>query len=214
MDQKTLEDLVRKYPCFVLPEDDEGRTAITCPVQLQFVWLEKMRTNKDDPNAKPRYTLAGIIPSFADTSALDQIAQKAWVNGPHVSKRGKPKSKPLKPQSQNAEKYEGFGNDGVYFDAATINAVEIYDANMQKVPADQVKPGHYARIKIRAYSFDKNGNWGVSFGLQSLQLVDTSEVFAVSNSGRASDGFEAMNAPKGNGPAQMPAQSNGASTFW
>lgn len=214
MDQKTLEDLVRKHPCFVLSEDAEGRTAITCPVQLQFVWLENMRVNKDDPNSKPRYTLAGIIPAFADTSPLDQIAQKAWVEGPHSAKRGKPKSKPLKPQSQNAEKYEGFGENGFYFDAATIHAVEIFDANMQKMPADLVKPGNWARVKVRAYSFDKNGNWGVSFGLQSLQIIDQSEAFAVSSAGRAADGFEAVNAPKGSGPAQMPAQNNGASATW
>lgn len=212
MDQKTLEDLVKKYPCAVLSQDAEGVTAITCPVRLQFVWLEKPRENKDNPNAKPMYQLSGIVPAFADITALKQIARKAWEIR-DCKGRDTPKHIPLKEQSKLHGEYDGFGPEGVYFDAKTINVVECFDANMKKIPVDMIKAGYWARIKIRAKAYDKNGNWGVLFGLQGLQLIAEDKVF--SSQGNASDGFEAINAPAGTAPAAMPnGSANGASSLW
>lgn len=210
MDQKTLEDLVRKYPCALMPGDDEGLTVITCPVRLAFTWLEKPKP-EDNPNRKAKYQCAGIVPPFADTSALDQIAQKAWIGSKEQAVRGTAKHKPLKPQSQNAGKYDGFGEQGVYFDAKTVNVVQIFGPDMKPIPADQIKSGYWARLKIRAYPYDTKGNWGVGFGLQAVQLIAQDAVF--SSHGEASDGFESVNAPRGNAPAQMP-QSNGVSSTW
>jgi len=207
MDQKTLEDFVKMYPCAVLSSDTEGQTAITCPVRLQFVWLEKPRPNKDNPNAKPMFQLAGIVPAFADITPLKQIMRKAWDNRT-CKNRDEPKHFPLKLQSKLNGEYDGFGTDGVYFDCKTINAVECFDVEMKRIPVDQIKSGYWARIKIRAKDYDKNGNWGVLFGLQSLQLVASDTVF--SSQGDASDGFGAVTAPAGTGPAKMPSQSNGA----
>lgn len=212
MDQKTLEDLVRKYPCCVLTQDSEGITAMTCPVRAQFVWLEKPRVNKDNPNAKPSYQLAGIIPDFADVSPLIQIARTCWEASTAAKVRGTAKHKPLKEQSANHGKYDGFGDKGFYFDAKTTNVVDVFGPDMTKIPVDRIKGGFWVRLKLRAFAYDKNGNWGVGFGLQAVQLIAEDEVF--SSAGPSSDGFEAVAAPRGNGPAQMPAQNNGASAVW
>lgn len=211
MDQKTLEDLVRKYPCALLPGDAAGITAITCPVRLQFVWLENARTDQNNPGKKPSYQCSGIIPAFADITPLTQIAMNCWQASKESKVRGTAKHKPLKEQKNNAGKYDGFGEQGFYFDAKTTNPVDVFGPDMVKIPVDRIKGGYWARLKLRAYSYDKNGNWGVGFGLQAVQLIAEDEVF--SSAGPSSDGFEAVSAPAGNAPAAMP-QSNGVSAVW
>lgn len=219
MDQKTLEDLVRKYPSAVLSTDEKGYTVISTVVQLQFVHVETPWAGKNPPPGAPAYyQLSGILPPNADVTPFNQAAMKCWQDSPFSKARTGAKHKPLKDQSELNGKYEGFGASGYYFDAKTKNPVDIFgtetgpDGKLIRVPVDQVRAGNYARIKVRAYAYDKNGNWGVGFGLQSIQLIDTSVTFATG--GSRDDGFEAINAPKGAGPAQMPAQNNGASAIW
>jgi hypothetical protein len=210
MDQKTLADFMTKFPCAVLP-DDEGQTAISCVVRLAFVHVAEKHRPKDSNN-EPTYNLVGLLPAGADTSALKQIALTAWNKSPYAKTRGNPKFLPVKPQAANAEKYEGFGMGELYFDAKTKNAVKVFDAQMKDLPVDAIYSGCWARVKVRAYAYDKAGNWGVGFGLQAVQKIADDEKFA--GGGNASDGFEAIGAPAGSGPAKMPAQSNGASALW
>lgn len=209
MDQKTLSDLMTKYPCAVL-SDEEGQTAISCVVRLAFVHVAEKHRPKDS-TAEPTYNLCALLPAGADTSALKQIAMAAWNKSPSAKTRGAPKFLPVKPQAANAEKYEGFGMGELYFDAKTKNPVKIFDAQMKDLPVDAIYSGCWARVKVRAYAYDKAGNWGVGFGLQAIQKIADDEKFA--GGGNASDGFEAVNAPAGNGAAKMP-QSNGASALW
>lgn len=206
MDPKTLETLLRQYPCTVLPQDTEGLTAITCVVRLQFVHVEKAHKPKDSNN-EPYYSVAGMIPAGADTTALQTIAAKAWNDSPFSKSRGAPKFVPVKKQAALADKYDGFGMGEIYFDCKTKNAVSVYGPDMKPLPVDQLYAGCWARVKVRAYAYDKAGNWGVGFGLQSIQKIADDTKFA--GGGDAADGFEAVNAPAGSGPAKMPA-SNGA----
>lgn len=210
MDQKTLEDLVRKYPCSV-QTDDEGQTAITCVVRLAFVHVAEKHRPKDSTN-EPTYNLVGLIPAGVDTSALKQIVMAAWEKSAFAKTRGKPKFVPVKSQAERADKYEGFGMGEIYFDAKTKNTVPCFDAQMNPLPVDQIYSGCWARVKVRSYAYDKAGNWGVGFGLQAVQKIADDDKFA--GGGNATDGFEPVNAPKGNGPAAMPAQTNGAAALW
>lgn len=221
MDQKTLEDLVKKYPNWLMPDPSlEGHWVMTCPVRAQFVWLINPRVDKDNSNKKPQYQLAGIIPAFADVEPLKLAARKAWADSSFSKTRGEPKKIPLKFQSLNEGKYEGFGKEGLYFDCGTINPITCFgaqagpDGKLLTIPADAIKAGYWVRLKLEAYAYDKNGNWGVNFGLRGVQLIAEDDVFETKGGGNASDGFEPVNAPAGSGPAKMPGTSNGVASAW
>jgi hypothetical protein len=207
MDDKQLAELLKKYPTTL--HGDDGKTVITCVARLSFVHFKEPR-KQEGSDQKPRYDCAVILPAASDHTPLMNAARKAWSESEVSKKREKPRATPLKKQS-DAGDYEGFGEDGFYFNCATVNVPELFNIDMTKAPVDKFYSGCWARVKVRAYAFDKNGNWGVSFGLQGVQFFADDE--KLGGGGNASDGFEAA-APAGSGPAKMPNGSAGACAEW
>ncbi|KWT72392.1 hypothetical protein APY04_0186 [Hyphomicrobium sulfonivorans] len=206
MDEKTLTELLRKYPTTM--HGDDGKTVITCVARLSFVHFKEPRRG-DNPSSKPMYGCAAILPPAADVSLLRSICEKAWSDRKCVS-RTEPKAKPLKKQADNT-KWEGFGDEGFYFNCSTINPVDLFNLDMTRAPVDKFYSGCWGRLKIHSYDFDKGLNWGVSLGLQAVQFFADDE--KLGGGGNAADGFEAHgNAVNGSRPAQMPA--TGADSVW
>jgi hypothetical protein len=201
MDEKTLSELLKKYP--TTAHGDDGKTVITCVARLSFVHFKEPR-KQEGSDSKPRYGCAVILPAASDITPLMNAARTAWGER-SFKNRDKPRTTPLKKQSEAGE-YEGFGEEGFYFNCATVNVPELFNIDMTKAPVDKFYSGCWARVKVRAYAFDKNGNWGVSFGLQGVQFFADDE--KLGGGGNAADGFEAA-APAGTGPAKMP-NGNGA----
>jgi len=212
MDQKTLDGWIKQYPTAVL--SDDGLTVITTVALISFCHFDKPYQQKGSTK-EPRYQCAVILPPNSDVSALDGAARKAWQDGP-LHKQA-PKSKPLKDQKAMKDKgYKGFNDTGVYFNCDTKNPVDLFgvesdgNGSVKRIPVDQAYSGMWARVKVRADFFDVGGNNGVKFWLQSVQKIADGEKLG---GGNAADGYEAA-APAGHAPAQMPAQSNGASAVW
>jgi len=204
MDERALSELLKKYPTVM--HGDDGKTVITCVARLSFVNFKEPRPAQS-ADGKPRYDCAVLLPAAADLSPLKAACGKAWDESDVKKKRGTPKGSPLKSQAENAEKYDGFDPNGFYFNAATVNPVDLFNIDMTKAPVDKFYSGCWARVKVRAYAFDKNGNWGVSFGLQAVQFFADDE--KLGGGGNAADGFEAHGgAVNGSRPAQMPEQSS------
>jgi hypothetical protein len=212
MDQKTLDDWVRRYPTSTV--GDDGLTAVTTVALISFCHLDKPHAKKGSTR-EPRYQCAVILPPNSDHSALDNAARTAWQISPWANT--KPKSKPLKDQKPMKDAgYKGFNDTGFFFNCDTKNPPSIFGiesdgkGSVAPIPADQTYSGMYARVKVRAEAFSVDGNTGVKFWIQSVQKIADGEKLGGSN---PSDGYEAVNAPKGNAPASMP-QSNGASVGW
>jgi hypothetical protein len=198
MDDKTLNDLVAKYPCVTYADDEKGYTVITCVARLGFVNFKEAK--------KGKYSCAIILPASADVSPLMAAAKKCWAEGKVAAVRKTPKITPLKAQSELADKYAGFGAEGYFINASTKEVPKLFNVDMTPADVTRFKSGDYARVKVRAYEFDKEGNWGVSFGLQAVQFFAEGE--ALGGGGDAAGGFEAAKLPPGSGTAKMPL--NGA----
>lgn len=212
MDEKTLSELLKKYPTITHEADDKRYTVITCVARLAFVAFKEPKKG-DDPDAKPKYGCAVILPAASSIDPLMNAARKAWAESPISTKRGKPKHTPLKKQSEMLEQgYDGFGEEGFFFNATTINPVDLFNIDMSRADVTKFYSGCWARVKVRAYAYDRK-SWGVSFGLQGVQFFADDEKFG--GGGNASDGFEAA-APAGSGPAKMPngAAAGGMSAEW
>lgn len=205
MDQKTLDDLLKKYP--TAAQGDDGLTVITCVARLSFVHFDKPHQQKGT-NKEPRYSCAVIIPPNADFAPLVAAAKKAWAESAWRSEQ--PKTKPFKDQKDMAaEGYDGFSENGMFFNCETKNPVDLFGADMQRIPVDQAYSGMWARVKVRASAYSVSGNTGVKFWLQAVQKIADDTKFS---GGSSEDGFEAVSAPAGSGPAKVPA--NSASSVW
>jgi hypothetical protein len=205
MDQKTLDDLLKKYPTAV--QGDDGLTVITCVARLAYVHFDKPHAPKGT-NKEARYSCAVIIPPNADWSPLKEAAKKAWAESPLRAQT--PKTLPFKEQKEQfAKKRDGFAETGIFFNCETKNPVDLFGADMQRIPVDQAYSGMWARVKVRASAYDVSGNNGIKFWVQAVQKIADDEKFS---GGSSEDGFEAVNAPAGSGPAKVPA--NSASSVW
>ena len=91
----------------------------------------------------------------------------------NAGKQGGPKLKgPIKQQADMADRYEGYGHEGVYISATADRQPTVYDARQQPITdPDRVYPGVWVVATIRPFTYDKGVNKGTSFGLQALMIV-------------------------------------------
>jgi hypothetical protein len=129
---------------------------------------------------EPRYSLVLIFDEAAQQSkefkALRDLANKKAVEffGDRLKAPGFAQ-RLRKPFRACAEKAGTAGYDvknGVFISAWSKEAPRVVgpDTHDITVPGD-VFPGQRARIDVSAFAYDTNGNVGVSFGLQQVQIT-------------------------------------------
>ena len=73
----------------------------------------------------------------------------------------------------------------------------IVDARGQNVTDEkEVYAGRWCVASLRAFAYDTNGNKGVSFGLQNVQILDNDEAWGGMRA-RAEDEFEPVESAAG-----------------
>ena len=140
---------------------------ITPVFRVSFPHLFK--ANKATAQAEPKYGVAMLFPKDADLSALKKAAEEAVY-----AKWGDKIPKKLKKPFLNQGDYEleGYVEGCVLIRASSLQKPGVVDANREDIiDESDVYPGCYGRASLRAFTYDINGNIGVSFGLQNFQKM-------------------------------------------
>lgn len=175
----------------------------TCEVRLAYVNLVKPRDN----NGRLKYGTAILFPKGADLSLLKKAVEAAgeerWGDKyPAMVKAGKIRS-PFKDQGSNiddeGEPRAGF-EDGLVYISATANEDRrppVVGADLTPIDSDEIYSGMWARASIRAFSYDTDGNRGVSFGLQAVQKLWDDEPLAGAGKVNVENEFEPVEVDEG-----------------
>ena len=144
---------------------------------------------------KEKYSVSLIIPK-SDTktvTAIEKAIDAAIEEG--IGKFGgkKPNKAALKLPLRDGdlEKDDVNYKDAYFINANSITAPQIVDKQVQPIlDQTEVYSGCYARVSIRFYAFNTNGNRGVACGLGNIQKIRDGEPLGGHSS--ASDDFTAI----------------------
>jgi len=151
---------------------------------LCFPHLYSPAVNKQNPAQPPRFSCILLFDKTGTQSAPYQDLRAA-VMAAVTEKWGQAKAQdpnfikslrfPFRPAAE--KDYGGFDKGEIYISPWTSGEPgkappDVVDLNGRKitVPSD-VFPGQLARATVRAFAYDSNGNKGVSFGLEHVQIV-------------------------------------------
>lgn len=124
---------------------------------------------------KPVYSLA-LLFDKKQQQTPEFKAMQAAVEEVIKDKAGKlPRSQlynPFRDGAEKADKYAGYEEGVVFIGAWSERKPPVIDARKQDVLLpEQVFAGQLVRAAIRPFWFDVSGNRGVSWGLDSVQIV-------------------------------------------
>lgn len=159
---------------------------ITPKCRLSFPNLLEARTPPGSDKAK--FSVSMLIPPDADIALLKKAAAEAAKEKWGDKLPNKMKSPFL---DAGDHEYEGYIAGWLLLRASSIQKPGIVNARGEPVSDDaEVYPGRWACVSLRPFCYDTNGNRGVSFGLQNVQLLDHDE--PIGGRARAEDEFEAV----------------------
>lgn len=140
--------------------------------RLSYPNLFVARAMEGEPADKAKFSTSLILPPDADLTLavkwVEKVATEKWGN--NVGKVRKPFLKHAE-KTEDAELAAAFP---VLLRMASAQKPSIVFGNGEQcsIP-DEVYPGRWARISIRAFAWEhKTGGRGVSFGLSNVQLLD------------------------------------------
>lgn len=149
-------------------------------------------TAKAPPGSdKAKFSVSLLIPANHDLSLLKQAAEKCAKE-----KWGDKLPAKLKNPFLKAEdfEYEGYEAGWTLLRATSMSKPGMVDAAANNVDEEsQVYPGRWCVASLRPFAYDTNGNRGVSFGLQNIQLLDHDD--PIGGRARAENEFEAVDVP-------------------
>lgn len=150
-----------------------GDSIITCLARTSYVYVQKQKPNKRDPDAKKKYEISLLIPPGFSISLLKKDVQKVidekW--GEKVPGRLK------MPFSDAGDyKYDGYEAGWTRIRATSIvkpTVLDGLDGNAKITDDDDpaIYPGRWALATLKAFAYVTDENKGVSFGLNNLKLM-------------------------------------------
>lgn len=165
--------------------------------RLAFVTLAEPRAKKDaKPGAKPKYSVAILLPKGADISALKKLAadkaKEKWGDKIPAKMRN-PIKKCVECQDKDGNTYAGFDDPRFEYCIwpTAINKPGVIDGKNQPVTdAGDMYSGRWGMLNVHAYWYDMDGNRGISFGLDNVQLLDHDD--SLGGRSKATSEFEAV----------------------
>lgn len=159
-----------------------AKTRMTPVGYLYFPALFTPKVNKENPAQGPRFSCVVLFDDLATqstayqalrASVMEVIAEK-W-GAAKASDAAFVRSLRLPFRAASEKSYAGFEDGAVFISAwkkAADGAPGVVDLHGQQivVPGD-VFSGQLARLTVRPFAYDSNGNKGVSFGLEHVQIV-------------------------------------------
>lgn len=131
------------------------------------------------PGQEPAYSCSILFtPAAQQSGEYAEMRKAAFLAG--ATKWGEQKMKdpaftralrlPFRPAGE--KKYQGYEDGMTYIQARTKDQPGVVDARNQviTVPGD-VWPGQLGRLFVNAFAYDRNGNRGISFALNHVQIT-------------------------------------------
>lgn len=175
---------------------------VTTPeFRASFVYV--FRPGKPDQHGKQKYAITMLFPANADLSPMKRLAHAAIVKkwGADTSKWPSNLRQPFRDQGEKS--FEGYVKGCKFVTASSDRRPGIVDQNVAPIiDESRVYSGCWCRASVRAYTYDQQGNRGVSFGLQNVQLIRDDQPLA--GRSRPEDDFtpvESVGAPVAGGAA-------------
>lgn len=140
-----------------------------------------------------KYSVTLLLPPGFDTkpllAALNDCAREAW--GPDRAKWPKKARLPEDVIRDATEKtLAGYEEGWKFISASSKQKPGVVDANKDDVTdSEAVYAGRWGRINVTPYAYAAKGNVGVSFGLNSLQILKNDTSFG--GRGNAKNDFDA-----------------------
>ena len=166
---------------------------ITPQFRMAFCFLT---TPRKGDNGREKYELTMLFPLEADLSGLKKAATAALVEkwGTDKSKYPSNLKSPFRSgDEESLKKYDGFAGMTVVR-ASTTTPPGIVDSKVKPVvDPKEIYPGRWAIASITAGTYDTQGNRGVTFYLNHVQLLRHDDCFA--GRSRAEDVFQPVDVP-------------------
>jgi hypothetical protein len=155
----------------------DAQKVITGEVRLSFPHLFVARQGPS--GGDPKFSCALILPEGYDISPLQvavmTAAQEKWGDKAGGMFSAQKLRNPIRRDWED----KGYPENSVFINCSTKQAPEIVGAYLDpatgqpEVITDPTRcyPGVYCRASIRAFPYDINGNKGVAFGLNNLQIL-------------------------------------------
>lgn len=171
---------------------------------LRATFFEPYLKPDAKPGAKAKYSGAIGIPKGADISALVTLWQTAakekfgdrLKNKVFLDKLKKPIKKCAEClNSKTGEINTGFDDPRFEFYIWPTSTLKPGVNNRLNKPIEEsslVYPGCWGLFNVHAYAYEFDGNCGVSFGLDNVQILDDDEMLPIGRMSRSVDEFEAV----------------------
>jgi len=169
-----------------MADKDDSDWVMTPVFRVSFPHVFKATRPKGSD--KDKFTLSMLFDDDADLSKLKKAATAAVKE-----KWGDKPPKKLKTPFLDAGDYdyEGYEDGHALVRASSIQKPGVVDQNVDPIIEEsEFYPGCYARAKVRAFTYDIEGNRGVSFGLGNIQKVKDGE--RLGGHSKPEDDFEAV----------------------
>lgn len=147
---------------------------VTEPARLAFpsLWVPSPVSKATD--AAVKYQAALLLPPDYDMGALLECVKAAmvdkWGKVIKLSGRGNPFNKC--DDKSDDKPLAGYDEGWSYINVKSDYAPSVVDQKLQEViDQERVYAGCWCRFHLNAYAWDNVGGKGVSFGLNSVQLV-------------------------------------------
>lgn len=143
---------------------------------LTFPTLFKPRAQAE--GAEPRYSVNILFDPAAQKSA-EYAALKAAVKAAVVKTWGQDKfndrvfmGRLRSPFRDAAEKqYEGYQAGWIFISAWSKQQPGVVDGRLQDMTESEVWSGQIGRLEVNPFTYQQQGNIGVSFGLNNVQIT-------------------------------------------
>lgn len=175
-------------------------------VSFPFVFQPQPAMEEGKP---PRYSVVMLFKPGENLSALKRAAAAAvkekWGDKPPKGMRN-----PFRDQGE--KDFEGYEDGAIFVTATSRDRPGLVDGELNDIiDSSEFYAGCYARATIRAFTYDRAGNKGVSFGLQNIQKLRDGE--SLTSRVKARDDFEPVEAAMDDADADDGSQRDAETMF-
>lgn len=146
-----------------------GNVIVTPKFKVSFPYVFRPQKSLQE-GGEPKFSVVMLFEAGADLGLLKNAAAEAVVAkwGPDKVKWPGNLRTPFRDQGE--KKYEGYVPGSIFVTATSKQKPGLVDITVQPIIDEaQFYAGCWAIAAIRAFTYDKAGNNGVSFGLQHIQ---------------------------------------------
>lgn len=196
---------------------DEAKRLLTPPALLCFPHVFKPQIDAKHPEKKPKYNCSLVFdkaaqqtPEFAALrSEIKRLALGAF------GKDGKLPASVRNPLRDGSEKgYKGYGPGTLFCSVSTTVAPQVVGQNLRPITEEDLYPGCYVVASVQPFTYNTDGNKGVSLGLRNIKKVAEGERLGGGSTAAQDFGAPADEAPSEfTGSAAPSPKAGGTGSF-